>query len=212
MPQLFSGVAAFDSHEFNFTGKGDPREIEAVYTSPELFPVLGIAAELGRTFSDEDERAPYVVLSHRLWATVYGSDPAVLGQSLQLDGAPYTVIGVMPSGFQFPSEDVELWVPLGGAFAANPDAQTSRGMHFFNSVARLQPGVTPERLRGDLATLAQRLQAAQDANPSQERQMRITGRGASPAGGGAPRPGPSAARAGSGGAFQIGFDAVPLTD
>src|SRR4026207_1409676 len=97
MPQVFGGVAGYDTHEFNFTGSGDPREIEGAYASSELFPVLGTTPELGRTFGPEAERLPFVLISHRLWASVYGSDPTVLGRSIQLDGVPFTVIGVMPA-------------------------------------------------------------------------------------------------------------------
>jgi predicted permease len=144
--------------------------------------------------------------------SVYVSDPTVLGRSIKLDGAPYTGLGVMPAGFRFPSENIDLWAPLGGVFAANPEYRTDRNFHFFNTVARLQPGVTRERVQSDLATLAQRLQAEQDANPSQERQMRVTGRVTGPAGGAGPRPGPTAARARDGAGLEIAFDAVPLTE
>ncbi|HTG84798.1 MAG TPA: ABC transporter permease [Gemmatimonadales bacterium] len=215
MPQIFGGVAGYDTHEFNFTGSGDPREIEGAYASSELFTVLGITPELGRTFGAQDEQTPYVVISHRLWASVFGRDPTVLGRSIQLDGIPFTVIGVMPATFRFPSENIDLWAPLGGAFAASPEARTDRNLHLFNTVARLQPGVTKERVQADLATLAQRLQAREaTANQSQpqRREMRITARGAAPAGGAGPRPGPTVARARDGAGLEIAFDAVPLTD
>jgi len=215
MQQVFGGVAGYDTHEFNFTGSGDPREIEGAYASSELFPVLGTTPELGRTFGPADEQAPYIVISHRLWASVFGRDPTVLGRSIQLDGTPFTVIGVMPASFRFPSENIDLWAPLGGAFAASPEARTDRNLHLFNTVARLQPGVTKERVQADLATLAQRLQAQQEtANQSQpqRREMRITARGAAPAGGAGPRPGPTVARARDGAGLEIAFDAVPLTD
>ena len=140
MPQVFGGVAGYDTHEFNFTGSGDPREIEGAYASSELFPVLGTTPELGRTFGAADEQAPYVMISHRLWASVFGRDPTVLGRSIQLDGTPFTVIGVMPATFRFPSENIDLWAPLGGAFAASPEARTDRNLHLFNTVGTAAAG------------------------------------------------------------------------
>ncbi len=206
--QVFTDAAAFATQQFNFTGAGDPREIEAVFASAQLFPLLGVSPALGRTFTAEDERAPYVVLSNRLWVSAYGGDQSALGRSVSLDGKPYTVIGVMPAGFRFPDDGVELWAPIGGAFAGQPGAETDRHMHFFNTVARLQPGVTPKRLRADLATLAHRIDAERQTGGGGQQEMRIVigGGGPPPAGG---PPGGASERAGP---PPTQFEAVPLAE
>jgi predicted permease len=207
--QAFSGVAAYNTSQFNFTGKGDPREIQGAYATSDLFSVLGVGAALGRTFSDDEARAPYVVLSHALWVSVFGGDPAVLGRSITLDGAPYTVIGVMPAWFQFPNDDVQLWAPLGGSLAKTPEAETNRGFHAFNAVARLAPGITRERAVSDLSTLASRIdtsrQPAGNGGP-ERREVRITASGPPPGGGG------GGARVQVQDANTTSFMAVALTD
>jgi putative ABC transport system permease protein len=207
--QAFSGVAAYTTSQFNFTGKGDPREIQGAYATSDLFSVLGVGASLGRTFSEDETRAPYVVLSHALWVSVFGSDPAVLGHSITLDGAPYTVIGVMPAWFQFPNDDVQLWAPLGRSLAQTPEAETNRGFHAFNAVGRLAPGISRERAASDLNTLASRITTSQQPTGNggpERREVRITASGPPPAGGG------GGARIQVQDANTTSFMAVPLTD
>src|SRR5207253_1425951 len=133
---VFSNLAAFTEQRYNFTGAGDPRELEAAQTESQLFRVLGVAPALGRTFTDAETRQHVAVISHALWSGAFASDPHVLGRSVELDGQSYTVIGVMPKGFQFPNEEVRLWTPLGDAFARDPMIETSRGFHAFRVIAR----------------------------------------------------------------------------
>src|SRR5439155_4470009 len=120
-----------------------------------------------------------------------GRDPGILGRSISLDGRSFTVVGVMPAGFQFPNEDVQVWTPIGEFLSQNPQAETNRGMHFLNAVARLGPGVTLERVVGDTKLLAAHLSAS-DSGSSGGRQRIVTGQ-ASP-GRGAPRPPAPSAR------------------
>jgi len=174
LTQDFASVAAYTLQRFNFTGQGDPQEIGALFATADLFQTLGSTPALGRTFTTEEERAHLVVLSHGLWATSFGSDPGVLGKNVTLDGVPYTVIGVMPASFRFPNDDVLLWTPIGGAFASDPGAETNRDLHFFNAVARLTPGATPERINGDLATLSQRIEGEAASADGNRRSVRIT--------------------------------------
>ena len=182
MSGTFSSVAAYSNQRFNFTGQGDPKEIQATYATPDLFSTLGVTPELGRTFTDQESRASVVVLSHGLWATVFGRDQGVLGRSVTLDGNPYTVIGVMPAEFHFPNEDVQLWAPIGGAFVQNPSAETDRGIHLFNAVARLAPGATSERVMQDLAVLAHRIDA-ETAGGGREVRVVVSGGDPPPSGG-----------------------------
>jgi putative ABC transport system permease protein len=112
---------------------------------------------LGRGFLPEDDRpgvGRVAVLSHGLWQRRFGSDPKVVGRSLELNGQSYEVVGVMPQSFQFPSPEFELWVPI--AFTQQEAA--SRGRHYLQVVARLKPGVSFEQAQAEMSTIAARLQ------------------------------------------------------
>ena len=90
---------------FNLTGRGDPVRLEGARVSAGFFPSLGIAPQLGRVFTTDEDRIGHeheVVLSDRLWRERFGGDAAIVGRAVDLNGAPYTVVGVMPSGFAFP--------------------------------------------------------------------------------------------------------------
>src|SRR5271167_656804 len=132
--KTFQSLGAFKSDSFNLTGRGDPALLEGVRASAGFFPSLGVAPTLGRTFTAEEDRPGHeheVVLSHQLWRDRFGGDPAVLGTAVDLNGDPYTVIGVMPSGFEFPRgeempgsfdfpRETQLWAPLALAAAPRP--------------------------------------------------------------------------------------------
>jgi putative ABC transport system permease protein len=89
------------------------------------------------------------VISHGLWQTRYGGDPHIIDRAIQLDGQKYTVVGVMPAGFQFMEGDVRLWVPL----ALEPEEMANRGGHYLTVVARLKQGVTMDQAQADLSTV-----------------------------------------------------------
>src|SRR5579864_223295 len=104
-PGVFQSLGAYKSDSFNLTGVGDPARIEGVRTSAGFFTALGVVPILGRTCTPEEDqpgREHEVVLSYALWQERFGADPGVLGRSVDLNGAPYIVTGVMPSGFAFP--------------------------------------------------------------------------------------------------------------
>ena len=100
----------------NLVGQGDPERLESCGSvSSDLFRLLGIQPMAGRLFTTADDRigAPgTVLLSYGLWQAVFGGDIGVMGRKVILDGAPYTVIGVMPRDFHFPDRTVDLWTPL----------------------------------------------------------------------------------------------------
>jgi hypothetical protein len=117
----FAQVAAYQNDGFNLTGAGTPLRINADRAAASLFPLLGVRPAVGRTFTDEEARqgaAAVVVIAHDLWQRQYGGDFEVLGKTIKLDEKPYTIIGVMPASFRFPSdsapasERVQVWVPL----------------------------------------------------------------------------------------------------
>src|SRR5438067_3245871 len=205
LSQDFTGVAAVRTQRHNLTGAGDPRDVQAAAVTANLFDVLQVRPEIGHSFAPAEERTPLALLSDGLWVTSFGRDPGILGRSISLDGRSFTVVGVMPAGFQFPNEDAQVWTPMGEFLSQNPQVETDRGVHFLNAVARLAPGVSTERVVGDVKLLAARLSAGDSGSSGAGRQLSLTGQ-ASP-GGGAPAP--------SGGGrsmLDTGFDVTLLRD
>ena len=133
-------VASYaEGHDFNMTGRGDPVRLSGTRVSAELFSILGVAATHGRTFvtgEDVAGRDRIVVLSHQLWQQRFGGDPAIVGRAIVLDGVACQVVGVMPSGFAFPSARAELWMPL---HIDAGRAETYWAGDYMPVVARLRP-------------------------------------------------------------------------
>ena len=154
--QSFEDMAATAEATFNLTGGGEPERVAAYSVSSNFFPLLGVQPALGRMFLPDEDRvgaAKVAVLSYALWQTRYGGDPQVINRDVQLDGAKYAVVGVMPAGFQFMESDVRLWVPL----AMEPEVAANRGGHFLTVVGRLKPGVTMDQAQADLANVMARI-------------------------------------------------------
>jgi putative ABC transport system permease protein len=161
--QVFEKMSSYHSGDFILTGRGEPLRLQGAVVNADLFPLLGVKASLGRTFlPDEDKPGSVrvVVLSNRLWRNHFNSDPGVVGSSLVFDGKNFTVVGVMPDGFQFPvqNEPVELWSTVAGDASGEDPMTSHRGAHYMNAIARLKPGVTIEQARADLETIAGRLE------------------------------------------------------
>jgi putative ABC transport system permease protein len=152
----FERIAAFRSPEVTLTGADmEPTRLMDAATTSSLFATLRATPLLGRGLLPQDEQpgtAHVVVLSHALWRSRFGGDPRIVGRALILDGEPYTVVGVMPAGFEYPS-GVQLWRPL------VPDStDAARGKHTLRVVARLKPGVTLAQAEAEVRTIARRLE------------------------------------------------------
>src|ERR1044071_7184360 len=151
--QVFDSVAAYAEHSFNFSSGGDPERIRGSIISTNLFPMLETQPSLGRLFTSEEPDA--VVLSDAFWQRRFGSDRGIINRSITLDGESYTVVGVMPNGFQFPqasfswAEPADVWVPLRDVEQAG-----RRGPYYLNILARLAPNVTLEQARTHMNALA----------------------------------------------------------
>jgi predicted permease len=190
MTRDFTGVAGYSSQRYNLTGAGDPREVQAAFVTADLFDVLRVPPTIGHTFSPQQENEPVALLSYGIWAQSFGRDPAVLGKAIALDGKSYTVVGVMPAGFHFPDDRVEVWTPIGGIRAIERQAMTMREFRALNAVGRLAPTMTVAQAQRDLDVLAKRLQVEQAEDTSGRRIIAI-GPGAGPQKGGGPRIGTS---------------------
>src|SRR5215471_1153794 len=160
----FETVAAFSTADFNFTGAQQPARIAGASVTANLFPMIGARAAQGRLISPEENqtgRDNVVVVSHRFWQKRMGAEANVIGRSVRLDDRNYTVIGVMPAGFEFPhpsfnfAEPVEFWVPL--AFTTEQVAQRERP-YYLNVIGLLKPNVTIEQARAEMAALGQRFE------------------------------------------------------
>jgi putative ABC transport system permease protein len=143
---------------FNLTGEGEPERIRGTRTTASLFPTLGVAPLIGRTFTEAEQLDPeraagIAVLSYSLWQRRFGGDPGILNRKIRLNGRDTEVIGVMPPEFHYPSRDYELWEPL----YYPPDQIRDRSDLSYMSVARLCPGVGIEQARAQMDAIAANL-------------------------------------------------------
>jgi putative ABC transport system permease protein len=155
----FAQIAVHSSHDFNLTGTGEPERLQGQIVSAALFSLLKVSPFAGRVFAEEDDRegAPRVVLlSYELWQRRFGAEAGIIGKTLTFDDRSYTVIGVMPPGFEFPTKGTELWAPI----PFNANAVNDRGAFFLSGIARLNPGVTIEQAQTELDVIARNLAQA----------------------------------------------------
>jgi len=144
-------VAVWESGKATLTGAGPAEEIGAAGVTDRFFAVLGARPLLGRVFQQGDDAAgaaPVVVLSHGFWARRFNSDPAIVGRSLALGGLSHTIVGVMPAGFRFPLDDIDVWQNL----EMKPPSR--RGPFYTTGLARLKSGATLDELRANLRSVA----------------------------------------------------------
>ncbi|MGC1106782.1 MAG: ABC transporter permease [Candidatus Acidiferrales bacterium] len=156
---VFESLAIFDSagRGYNLSEGNDPERVSGVRVTAKFFDVLGAKPLLGRTFLPEEEIAGKdheVILSYRLWKRRFAGDPALVGKAIRIDGASFTVVGVMPRKFEFQfwSHARELWVPVGYTIG-----DKDRGSNSFVCIARLKPGVTLEQAKAQVNAIGQRL-------------------------------------------------------
>jgi putative ABC transport system permease protein len=158
--RVFEEVAAYHHPTYNLTGRGEPVQLPGAAVSAAFFQVLGIQPQLGRTFRAEESeagQAKVAIFSHGLWRQRFGGDRNFIGRMVTLDAETYTVVGVMPSGFDFPAGR-EIWTPIEHD-EEWLDAENRRA-EYLHVVARLAPGVTLQRAGGDVAAIAARLEHA----------------------------------------------------
>ena len=158
--RAFESLALLGGVQFDLTGSGEPSRIPAARVSSNLFPMLGVQPQLGRTFRADEDQPGHdleVVINNELWKGQFGGDPNILGRKLVLDGQPYQVIGVLPANFRFPKlsslysmaipEDrPQIWKP----FALEKDELDAMGDFNFVCIARLKAGVSPGRALSEL--------------------------------------------------------------
>src|SRR5215510_13926888 len=167
----FSNIAAMPATVYGYgyvlTGRGDAVQLESAIVSGSFFSLLGAQPAYGRVFNESDDvvNGPKVViLSDRVWRERFNSDPGVIGQSVTLTEAAFTVVGVMPASFEFP-KGVDLWLPIRTAIPAR--ATENYGAIFLTAVGRLKDGVTLAQAEAEMNTVVARIAVAHpemDAN------------------------------------------------
>lgn len=150
----FAGTAVWASNLYALQAGGESSQVLGGVVSRDLLPLLGVTPVLGRSFTTDDEVQATVILSHGLWQSVYGGDPAALGRNLGLGGTSYVVVGVAPEGFRFPTRDFQLWTPLGLLESTAPAQAENRALRIFNMVGRLEPAATLAQARDELAAIS----------------------------------------------------------
>ena len=161
---VFERVASYHGADYILTGRGESTRLQGSVVSSDLFPLLGVAPLLGRTFlPDEDkpsENGRVVILSQALFQKRFNSDSSILNQAITLDGRPFTVVGVMPGSFEFPiqNEPVDLWTTIAGDASGKEPVTQQRGAHFLGVIGRLKSGVTKEQAQAELTTIGARLE------------------------------------------------------
>ncbi len=166
LAKSFERMAMYEYRGFNLSGNGEPEQVGGLRVTSRLPEVLGVQPMLGRWFSREEEPLGshrVVVLSYGLWQRRYGGDRGVVGRTIRMNQEPYTVIGVMPAGFAFPSTLQALWVPI-----ALNEQDRHRGSHSFFACGRMKPGVDFEQARAEMDTIGRQLmQQYPDSNHEQ---------------------------------------------
>jgi putative ABC transport system permease protein len=155
--KLFEYMAAIETPGFTLTGKGEPEILSGALVSTNFFKLFDERPQFGRGFVEGEDQPGHnhvAVLSYDLWKNRFGSDPSVLGTNLTLDGESYTIVGVAPRGFAYPSW-VQFWSPI----VLNTDRHP-RGNHYLRGIGRLKPGVRLPEAQAEMATIARRIAAA----------------------------------------------------
>jgi putative ABC transport system permease protein len=155
--RVFERFSALQYTSFTLTGDAvEPERVVGARVSADFFETLGIAPVKGRSFLAEEEREGnnrVAIISYGLWQRRFGSDPNLVGKTFDLSGQSAVIVGIMPAGFQFPSE-VEMWAPI--AFGGKDTSL--RRTHYLDAVGRLKPGVTIEQAQADITSVARRLE------------------------------------------------------
>jgi putative ABC transport system permease protein len=172
--QTFEKMGVYNRASYNLTGVGEAERIVTGQVSADLFSVLRVNPLLGRVFTNDEDKpggTPVVVLSYGLWQRRFGGQKSVIDQPITLNGKSYTVIGVMPDSYAYPSR-AEMWVPVGQL--SDQVSWKNRGNHpGLYGVARLKPGATFEQAEADMNNVGANLEKQYpDSNASTRPRLR----------------------------------------
>jgi putative ABC transport system permease protein len=154
--RVFQQIAAYSGNDYTMLGRDLPERLLGARVSAGFFELLGVQPSLGRVFRDEEDaegRNQLVVLNHEFWETRFGGRRDIVGQTLTLNDQSYTVIGVMPAGFTYPSPKIQFWTPM----AFSPADRVMRDTNYLAVVARLKASVTLEEASAQMNLLARQI-------------------------------------------------------
>ncbi|MEO6726624.1 MAG: ABC transporter permease, partial [Blastocatellia bacterium] len=157
----FESLTALTGWAVNLTGEGEAERLTGQTVSANFFQTLGSQAAMGRTFAsgeDQEGKNRVLVLSHGFWQRRFGGDPGILNKTLTLNGENYTIVGVMPQGFQFGREfgqSIDLWSPI--VFTPQQLSSNSITNEFLNVIGRLRAGVTQQQAQAEMSNIAANL-------------------------------------------------------
>jgi putative ABC transport system permease protein len=158
----FDGFTAYAFNRFHISGKEGPDETRAALTTANFFEVMGVQPVLGRPLQASDDHERVVVLGDELWRRRFNADRNVLGKTIDLNAESFTIIGVMPPSFRFPTPDIELWSSLAPIYnlpagSSIGDWVNNRSLRAYRVVGRLREGVLPEQAQAEMNAIAERL-------------------------------------------------------
>lgn len=167
----FASVAACNQASFSLTGTDEPERLQSELVSANYFPLLGIAPVAGRSFSDDEDRKgsaqTVAVLSYALWQRRFGGDPQALGKTIELDKHAFTIVGVMPAGFNGQQGTAQLWVPITNApLLRYPRVLANAMNYWFEVIARLEPDVTVAQAQQEMPNVTAQIESVYPS-PSQ---------------------------------------------
>jgi predicted permease len=156
--QSFAAITAANIAPMSLTGKGKPERVWGMVASANYFDLLGVRPILGRGFLPEEDTkpggAPVAVISYRLWQTHFGANPDVVGQTLEINQHPYTIVGVTPAVFQGSQTGLrsEIWIPIMMEEQLMPQGDLIHDHHYFwlTALGRLKPGIRPEQAQEEM--------------------------------------------------------------
>jgi predicted permease len=175
---VFERIAAYDATSFTLTGGAEPERMDGELVSADYFPLLRAQAAMGRTFLPEEDRTPdthrVALVGYDLWQRRFGGNPALLGQTIQLNDGNYTVVGIMPKDFRGVSDEAEIWLPMMMVSSIRPASQLrQRNQRWLGAIARLKTGATLAQAQAEMDAIMRRSeQAFPDSNRS--RGARVT--------------------------------------
>jgi predicted permease len=152
----FESMGAFAYRAYNLSGEQRPEPIQGVMVSSGFIEAIGVEPLIGRKFRPDEERQNLAILGHSLWQRRFGSNPTILGQSVTLSSESYTVIGVMPPGFNFPRKDVEIWTSF--SVLHNVPVFRNRGARVLSVIGRLKSDITQPAAQAEMNGVVGRLE------------------------------------------------------
>src|SRR5262245_14695297 len=158
--RTLSGFASYGFNRFHVSGNEGLDETRGAFVSTNFFELLGVTPTVGRTLQPTDEHERVVVLSDALWHRRFNGDTNAIGKTINLNAETYTIIGVMPPSFRFPTPDIELWSSMAIFYtlpASAGDWINSRFLRGYRVIGRLQNGTTREQAQAEMNAIADRL-------------------------------------------------------